>query len=68
MKNKFYAIYRETYYVLVFETEFERDEYVEEEQILYPDFEAVSYDEIRSLIEGKEPVYDEGYGCMAILN
>ena len=65
--KKFYTIYKESNDVLVFDTESERDAFVCEEQIVHPDCVAVSGDKIEHLIKGKKPVYDPGFGCMAIL-
>ena len=65
--KKFYAFYKESNDVLVFDTESERDAFVCEEQIVHPDCVAVSGDKIEHLIKGKKPVYDSGFGCMAIL-
>ena len=65
--KKYYAIYKESEDVMVFDTVSERDEFVREERIVHPDCVAVSGDKIEHLIKGKQPVYDSGFGCLAIL-
>ena len=66
MENKFYAWYENTNIVLVFGTIEERDEYVKEERIVHPECVSATYEEVRNLIEGRTPKYDDGLGCMAI--
>lgn len=68
MKTKFYALYKGTNDVLVFDTKKERDFYVSEERIVHPDCVCVTYGKIKKLIEGRSPVFDCGFGCFAILS
>ena len=63
MENNFYALYIFSKDVLMFQNEWERNEFVEMERIVHPECIAVSYDEIKDLIAGKTPVYDKGFGC-----
>ena len=65
--KKYFAIYRESEDVMVFDTADERDEFVCEEQIVHPDCTAVAASKIEHLIKGKDPVFDSGFGCYAIL-
>ena len=59
--KKYYALYTESNDVLVFDSAAERDEFVADERVVHPD-------RVKHLIEGKEPEYAEGFGCMAILS
>lgn len=68
MENKYFAIYKDTNDVLVFDTAEERDEFCSYEQVVHPDCVAIEYDRVKDLIAGKEPVFDHGFGCMAILD
>lgn len=68
MKKNFYALYDGTNSVLVFDTSKERDEYVMEERMVHPECKRVSKKKILNLIKGKTPVYDDGFGCMAIIS
>ena len=68
MKSKFYALYIGTNDVLVFDNKNERDIYVSMEKIVHPDCVCVTYDEIKKIINGKTPIFDRGFGCMAILS
>lgn len=67
MENKFYAIYNNTNDVLIFDLEEERNTYVEEEVIVHPDCACATYDDVKNIINGRTPVFDDGFGCMAIL-
>ncbi|MBR4589527.1 MAG: hypothetical protein IKO36_02585 [Bacteroidaceae bacterium] len=67
MKNKYYATYVSSKFVLVFDNKKERDNYVKMEKIVHPECITVSYDKVKNLIEGKIPVYDKGFGCDVIL-
>ena len=66
--KKYYALYQESNDVLVFDTEEERDEFVYQEWVVHPDCIGVQYKRIADLIKGKEPTFDEGFGCMAFLS
>ena len=66
MKN-FYALYTESNDVLVFGSAVERDVYVAEEKVVHPDCCRASAKRVKHLIDGKEPVFDKGFGCMAVL-
>ena len=68
MKKQFYALYEGTNDVLVFDTSKERNEYVQEERLVHPECKGVSKKKISHLIKDKTPVYDSGFGCMAILS
>lgn len=65
--KKYYALYTESDDVLVFDTAADRDEYVAEERIVHPDCVRASAEKVNHLIEGRTPVYDQGFGAMAIL-
>lgn len=66
MENKFYAMYTSHNIILVFDNQIERDEYVKDEYVVHPDIKAVDYQVIEKMIIGKEPKYDDGFGCMVI--
>ena len=68
MKKQFYALYEGTNDVLVFDTSKERNEYVQEERLVHPECKSVSKKKIINLIKDRTPVYDSGFGCMAILS
>ena len=68
MQNKYFALYVSTKDVLVFDNELERDDFVDAEQVVHPECIAASFDDVKELISGKTPEYDQGFGCMAILN
>ena len=65
--KKYYAIYKESEDVMVFDTVDERDEFVREERIVHPDCTAVAASKIEHLIKEKNPVFDDSFGCYAIL-
>ncbi|MBR4590058.1 MAG: hypothetical protein IKO36_05265 [Bacteroidaceae bacterium] len=66
--KKYYALYTESDDVMVFDTAAERDEFVADERVVHPDCVRASAERVKHLIEGKEPEYAEGFGCMAILS
>lgn len=68
MKKNFYALYKNSNDVLVFNTKNERDVYVREEKVIHPDCVCATYDKVKSIIDGRTPVFDSGFGCMAILS
>ena len=66
--KKYYALYTESNDVLVFDSAAERDEFVADERVVHPECVRASAERVKHLIEGKEPIYAEGFGCMAILS
>ena len=66
--KKYYATYQGSDVILVFDSEKERDDYVWFDSSLYPECIKVSEKKIRNRIEGKEPIYDPGFGCMVIVS
>ena len=68
MNFKFYAIYGNTNDALVFGSRAERDTYVSDESILYPDCRKISAEKAQSIIGDKTPVYNDSLGCMAVLH
>lgn len=67
MSEKFYALYTESKYILVFDDEEERDAYVNFEYISHPDCISVSFDDIKDMIGDKYPEFDPSFGCYALL-
>ena len=67
MKKNYYALYNGKKIILVFDTSKERDEYVKEEKMVHPECNRVAKSKINRLIKGKTPVYNDGFGCMAII-
>lgn len=65
--KKYYALYKESDDVMVFDSAAERDDFVANERVVHPDCVRASLAKVKHLIDGKEPVFDEGFGCMAIL-
>lgn len=64
--KRFYAIYENKNTVLVFNSESERDDYIYHESLVHPECVSVSDKEIKTMIEGKEPIYDKEFGCLTI--
>lgn len=67
MKKKYFAIYKTTNVILVFDNMNDRDNYVFFEQIVHPDCIRASYRKIKHLVRGKSAVFDKRFGCMIIL-
>ena len=65
--EKYFAVYRGTDVVLVFDDRQERDNYVEEEQVVHPECVKALFAEVENMIKGKEAEYDKGFGCMAFV-
>ena len=49
MENKYFAIYKDTNDVLVFDTAEERDEFCSYEQVVHPDCVAIEYDRVKEI-------------------
>lgn len=67
MSEKYYAVYSGTNVVLVFDTLQERDEYVNDEQVVHPECIQCSFENIKHIINGKNPSYSSDFGCMVII-
>lgn len=67
MEKKYFAIYKTTNVVLVFDNANDRNDYVYFEQIVHPDCIRTSYRKIKHLVRGKSAVFDKRFGCMTIL-
>ena len=66
MKSCF-AVYEEHGLVLLFDSEKQRDEFVEHEEIVHPDCIPVEFEQIASLIRGKTPTWDISFGCFVFV-
>lgn len=66
MEN-YYAMYQGKNDVLIFSSKAERDAFVRNEVIVHPEIRKVSHSMVKDLIKGKQPTYDKGFGCLAVL-
>lgn len=58
-----FAVYKDSGVVLVFDSETERDTFVNYETLVHPDCRPATFEQIANLIEGKSATWDRGFGC-----
>ncbi len=62
MKSSF-VLYEDSGVVLVFDSETERDTFVNYEAMVHPDCRSATFEQIANLIEGKSTTWDRSFGC-----
>ena len=63
----YYALYKDTKHVLVFSDKAERDDFVRDETLFHPDCVRASYAKVKELVKDKRPIFDDSFGCLAVL-